>query len=184
MHWLTQGLRIVNFRWNQVSLRQHSILRETSFQICIEKEKISLVCFLLPLERDKNVWHLQPISSIWRPLAFLPVTFSILWAVWPGDGCLTSLCLGCLIYLRKLPYWGNFLPSFLHPALFLFFSCSVVSHSSWPHGLQHNRLPCPSPSPRACSDSRPLNQCCHLTNLSAVVPFSSCFNLAQHQDLF
>ena len=34
MHWLTQGLKIVNFRWNQVSLWQHSILRETSFKIC------------------------------------------------------------------------------------------------------------------------------------------------------
>ena len=43
---------------------------------CIEKEKKSLVCFLLPLKRDKNVRHLQPISSIWRPLAFLPVTLS------------------------------------------------------------------------------------------------------------
>ena len=38
MHWLTQGLRIVGFRWNQVSW-QHSILRETSFWICIEKRK-------------------------------------------------------------------------------------------------------------------------------------------------
>ena len=39
-----------------------------------EGKKISLVCFLLLLKRDKNVWHLQPISAIWRPLAFLPVT--------------------------------------------------------------------------------------------------------------
>ena len=38
-------------------------------------EKPKLVCFFLPLKREiKNVWHLQPISSIWRPLAFLPVT--------------------------------------------------------------------------------------------------------------
>ena len=40
-------------------------------------KKISLVCFLLTLKRDKNAWHLQPISSIWRPLAFLPVTLSV-----------------------------------------------------------------------------------------------------------
>ena len=40
------------------------------------EEKISLVCFLLSLKRDKNVWRLQPISSVWRPLAFLPVTLS------------------------------------------------------------------------------------------------------------
>ena len=42
-----------------------------------KKIYISLVCFLLPLKRDKNVWHLQPISFIWRPLAFLPVTLSL-----------------------------------------------------------------------------------------------------------
>ena len=41
------------------------------------EEKISLVCFLLPLKRDKNVWHLQLLSSVWRPLAFLPVTLSL-----------------------------------------------------------------------------------------------------------
>ena len=41
------------------------------------EENISLVCFFLPLKRDKKVWHLQPPFSIWRPLAFLPVTLSI-----------------------------------------------------------------------------------------------------------
>ena len=35
------------------------------------------------------------------------------------------------------------------------FSCSVMSNSLWPHGLQHTRLPCPSPTPRACSNSCP-----------------------------
>ena len=54
------------------------------------------------------------------------------------------------------------------------FSCSVVSDSLWPHGLQHTRLPCPSPTPRACSNSCPLRQWCHPTISSSVVPFSSC----------
>ena len=46
---------------------------------------------------------------------------------------------------------------------------------SWrPHGLQHARLPCPSPTPRACSNSRPLSRWCHPTMLSSVVPFSCC----------
>ena len=54
------------------------------------------------------------------------------------------------------------------------FSCSVVSDSLQPHGLQHAWLPCPSPSPRACSDSCPLSQWCHPTISSAVLPFSSC----------
>ena len=38
------------------------------------------------------------------------------------------------------------------------FSCSVVSDSLLPHGLQHTRLPCPSQSPGACSNSCPSNQ--------------------------
>ena len=52
------------------------------------------------------------------------------------------------------------------------FSCSVVSGSLWPHGLQHTRLPCPSPSPRACSNSCLLSQWCHPTISSSVIPFS------------
>ena len=48
----------------------------------------------------------------------------------------------------------------------LLFSCSVVPDSLWPHGLQHARLPCPSPTSRACSDSCPSCQWCHPTILS------------------
>ena len=54
------------------------------------------------------------------------------------------------------------------------FSCSVVSNSLWPHGLQHARLPCPSPTPGACLNSCPFSQWCHPTISSSVVPFSSC----------
>ena len=52
-------------------------------------------------------------------------------------------------------------------------SPSVMSDSLWPHGLQHARLPCPSPIPRAYSDSCPLSCWCHPTISSSVVPFSS-----------
>ena len=54
------------------------------------------------------------------------------------------------------------------------FSCSVVSDSLWTHGLQHARLPCPSLTPRACSNSSPSSLWCHPTILSSIVPFSSC----------
>ena len=54
------------------------------------------------------------------------------------------------------------------------FSRSVVSNSLRPHRLQHNRLPCPSPTPRACSNSCPLSQWCHPTISTSVIPFSSC----------
>ena len=54
------------------------------------------------------------------------------------------------------------------------FSCSVMSNFLWPHGLQHARLPCSSPTLRACSNSRPVSQWCHPTISSSVVPFCSC----------
>ena len=53
------------------------------------------------------------------------------------------------------------------------FSHSVMSDSLGTHGLQHSRPPCPSPTPRVYSSSRPLSQRCHPTILSSVVPFSS-----------
>ena len=54
------------------------------------------------------------------------------------------------------------------------FSRSVISDSLRPHGLQHSRLPCPSPTPRTCSNSCPSSRWCHPTSSSSVVPFSSC----------
>ena len=50
----------------------------------------------------------------------------------------------------------------------------VVSDSLWPHGLQHARLPCPSPTSRSCSNSCLLSQGCHPTISSSAVPLSSC----------
>ena len=55
------------------------------------------------------------------------------------------------------------------------FSRSVMSDSLRPYGLQRARLPCPSPTHWACSNSCPSNWWCHPTISSSVVPFSSCF---------
>ena len=54
------------------------------------------------------------------------------------------------------------------------FSCWVVPNSLWPHGLQHARLPCPSRSPRVCSNSRSLSRWCHSSISSPVAPFFCC----------
>ena len=54
------------------------------------------------------------------------------------------------------------------------FSHSVLSNSLQPHGLQYARLFCPSPTPRAYSNSCPLSWWYHPTISSSVVPFSSC----------
>ena len=56
----------------------------------------------------------------------------------------------------------------------LLFNRSVMSSSLEPHGLQHARLPCPSLSPRLCSNSCPLSQWCYLTISSSATHFSFC----------
>ena len=54
------------------------------------------------------------------------------------------------------------------------YSRSVMSNSLWPRGLQHTRLPCPSPTPRAYSNSCPSSWLWHPIISSSVVPFASC----------
>ena len=70
----------------------------------------------------------------------------------------------CFSPCEKQPLWQK---------LLLLFNHSVVSNALWPHGLQHARLPCPSPTPRVCSNSCPLSQWSHPTILSSVF-LSSC----------
>ena len=62
--------------------------------------------------------------------------------------------------------------------------CWVMSDSLRPHGLQHARLPCPSPSSEVCSNSCPLSWWCHPTISCSVAPSPSAFNLSQDQGLF
>ena len=77
----------------------------------------------------------------------------------------------------------KFLYDFIYMT-FSSFSQSFMSNSLWPHGLQHSRLPCPSPTPRAYSNSCSLSWWCHPTISSSVIPFSSRFQSFQHQGLF
>ena len=76
------------------------------------------------------------------------------------------------IYL--LEYFWNVLIMFcMLDASSVQFSLSVVSNSLWPHGLQYARLPCPSPTHEAYSNSCPLSRWCHPSISSSVIPFSS-----------
>ena len=59
-----------------------------------------------------------------------------------------------------------------------------MSDSLQPCEMEHSRLPCPSPTPRACSNSRPSSQWCHLTISSSAVPFFSCLQSFQASGSF
>ena len=71
------------------------------------------------------------------------------------------------LWIFSLPEcFGNY-----QRCVLMLFSHSVLSDSLWPHGLQHARPPCPSPSPRVCSNSCPSSHWCHPI-ISSVIPFS------------
>ena len=81
--------------------------------------------------------------------------------------------------------------SCLNPYIYIFslivsvqFSCSVVSNYLRPHESQHARPPCPSPTPRLHSNSRPSSLWCHPAISSSVVPFSSCHQLLPASESF
>ena len=105
---------------------------------------------------------------------------------WSGVGCHaflkgifqiqgSNLSLLWLMHCRWIIYcWSTREAQFLEIYISVEFSRSVVSSSLQPHGLQHARLPCPSPTPRASSNPCPSSQWCHPTISISVVPFSSC----------
>ena len=117
----------------------------------------------------------------------------LLQGIFPTQG--SNLCPLHLLYCRRTLYhWAtregwvlyvskvNDLCSHGASCSLLFFSHSVVSDSLQPHGLQHARLPCPSPTPKVCSNLCPSSRWCHPTTPSSVTP--PAFNLSQHQGLF
>ena len=89
----------------------------------------------------------------------MPEQCFLSWRAWPG------------IRGRHRVMDSTAAPGFLPAVLF---SRSVVSSTSWPHGRQHARIPCPALSPGASSNSCPLSRWCHPTISSSVAPFSSC----------
>ena len=101
--------------------------------------------------------------EVWAGAYELKVTYTYRW---------TQNVIVLIHSLRKgyriaRAYWGELWSSGQ-------FSRSVVSDSLRPHGRQHAKLPCPSSTPGACSNSCPSSRWCHSTISSSVIPFSSC----------
>ena len=93
-----------------------------------------------------------------------------------------SKCRGDMLSFCKSLSRGLWVVSIGHALLL--FSHLVIFNPLWPHGLQHARLPCPSPSPGVCSHSCSLNRWCHPTISFSVTPFSSCHQSFPASDSF
>ena len=142
----------------------------------MHSQKVTLdcsdACCVWPFATPWTVAHQAPLSKgIFqeRILEWVAISYSR-GSSQPRDLTLTSY-ISCID--RWLLYHQCHLDS-PNTGLLLLFSHPVISDSLWPQGLQHTRLPCPSASPGACSNSSLLSWWCHSTILSFAVPFSSC----------
>ena len=123
-----------------------------------------------------GMWWVMPcdvLILLSRPWLVTRVLGKHFWEQW-GWTLRAVSALGCVNF-KRLTCIGNPLKKdniYILSQTSVQFSCSVVSDSLWPHGLQHSRLPCPSASPRLCSDSCPLSWWCHPTISSSVTPLS------------
>ena len=122
------------------------------------------------------------ISSHWPDVGYVPIVYKSLprwmklplesgagmrWASLEVRGCMGK-CYAKMKVMLELGT-GCMLAGTSHAQ----FCCCSVAQSCptlWSHGLQHTRLPCPSLSPRVCSNSCPLSQWCHPTISSSVAP--------------
>ena len=125
---------------------------------------------LLHLSRAFGYFSLSQYASVlfpdqrWKKHMYL-LLWVFLSASWVPKPKPTSYWRSCIfIYLKRLlSEWSRGSVQFSH---------SVMSDSLQPHGLQHTRLPCPSPTPGACSNSCSSSWWCHPTISSSVIPFS------------
>ena len=145
--WFIQNLYFCFKHFNITSTSRNDIY------VSLRSLKIQFLCYKFAF-----------FQFIWNPFKFYVFSKS-----WPWKGM--------RIFLYVL-YYLNYLCNFSLRTRISFcsvqFSRSVVSDSLTPHELQHTRPPCPSPTPRVHSDSRPSSQWCHPAISSSVVPFPSC----------
>ena len=90
-----------------------------------------------------------------------------------GGGSSFSVIFFCLFKLFMGLSWQECWSGLPFPSP-VQFSHWVMSDSLWPHGQQHTRPPCPSPTPGVYPNSCSLSQWCHPAISSSVIPFSSC----------
>ena len=146
------------------------------------------------INSQRTELRFTPISSFWSPLSVMAANCAVLCAKSlqscptfcnPKDCSPPGSSIHGILQVRILEWVAiSFSRGCLPPRdqthiskvswISVQFSRSVVSDSLQPHGPQHARPPCPSPTPGVYPNSCPLSRWCHPTTSSSVVPFSSC----------
>ena len=128
--------------------------------------RIANALFYLGCFYSRNQSFVVTLYLVFTFLMFYFSFFFKLYFYW------STVVLQHCVRFRCAGKWSLFL--ILYPYQSVQFSCSLMSDSLRPNGLEHTRLPCPSPTPGVYTNSCPLSQWCHPTISSSVIPFSSC----------
>ena len=145
-------------------------MHEVKFKICYYERQQQ---WFLDKNRKKTLWYIENLSVSSGIDAVLILDLGVV----EGLGEHTAFLLLIFLY-QHIEFINKVLFKFVLSSFFLFssvqFSHSVMFDSLRPHGLQHARLTCSSPTPWTYENACPLSWWCHLTISSSVGPFSSC----------
>ena len=134
-------------------------------------ESVTVLC--CSLSRSQTTWMCNPYAE----MVFLPQKLRAM-LVWkslvPGEGCFQPQVQWFSWKWRMVQLESEIASWTAWTSHLLLLSHQVMSDSLRPHGLQHTRLPYPSPTPKAYSNSCPSSQWWHPTISSSVIPFSFC----------
>ena len=138
-----------------------------SWKVCSHFEKLKIKRNILTVNMIMMLWMKHSLNSFspLKMVLYFPASSPLSYVGW--DTRLSSSTLWASgPSVGKSPIWL----SLRRPIV------QLLSHIQFfvTHGLQHTRLPCPSPTPGACPNSCPWSRWCHPTISSSVVPVSSC----------
>ena len=151
--------------WNQYCWEKYHILRYADDTSLMAESEEEVKSFLMKVKEESEKVGLKLNIQKTRIMASGPITS---WQIY-GETVTDFIFWGSKI--AAVGDWTElkvFTLLFVQLSITLFFlsyigfssvqfSCSVMSNSLWPHGLQHTRPPCPSPTPRVHSNSSPLS---------------------------
>ena len=169
--------------WWATAMGSHRVGHDWSDWACTQRNKDhTILSTAVVVQSLSCVWLFATLSTV---ACQATLSFTVSWSLLKFMSIELVMISNHLILCRPL-----FLLLQSFPASRAFLMSTIKSVQSLSHvwlfvtpWLQHTRLPCPSTTPRASSNSCPLSRWCHPTIASSVVPFSA-FSLAQHQGLF
>ena len=140
----------------QLTLTLFTFFLSLTLKVILSSNQIIFLIFALGSTKLDHTPSSKAVNAAW--------CFKQHWGCWEHKTAKLKFCLFSeIVKEKKIAFTRGFTNLLDNENQSVQFSHSVVSDSLRSHWLQHARLPCPSPTPGACSDSCPSSWWCHLT---------------------